>query len=81
MHPYTQGLLRSIPTLQNIGKKEPLATIKGGVPAFADLPQGCSFQGRCDFATERCKLPVVLEEKAPGHYVACFHPRNVVSKK
>lgn len=71
MHPYTHGLLQSIPT-GNTSKR--LYNIPGMVPAFANLPQGCSFQDRCSFATAKCKNPVYLEEKTKEHAVACYHP-------
>jgi oligopeptide/dipeptide ABC transporter ATP-binding protein len=51
-HPYTQGLLRSIPVLGEPGKK--LEAIQGRVPNLIDLPQGCSFANRCRHATDRC---------------------------
>lgn len=75
MHPYTKGLLQSIPTFDS-EKKDKLFTIKGMVPSFFDLPKGCSFQDRCDFATTECKKPVSLEEKRKEHRVACIHPLN-----
>ena len=74
-HPYTKGLLQSIPTYNPL-KKEKLFAIKGKVPSFFDLPKGCSFQDRCDFATDECKKGVPLKEAAEGHYVACYHPLN-----
>ena len=80
MHPYTKGLLQSIPTF-NPNKKKALFTIKGMVPSFFDLPKGCSFQDRCEFATTKCQTPVCLEEKDKNHHVACFHPLNQQPKK
>lgn len=78
MHPYTNGLLRSIPSGDTLKK---LYSIRGMVPDYFDLPQGCSFQERCDFATEKCKSPVYLEERGKGHQVACFHPRHTKSTR
>lgn len=51
-HPYTQGLLRSIPRLSD--PDTPIHPIEGQVPELIDLPAGCRFKGRCDFATPAC---------------------------
>ncbi len=75
MHPYTKGLLQSIPTFSPT-KKEKLFTIKGMIPSFFDLPKGCSFQDRCNKATTKCKSNISLEEKRKDHKVACMHPFN-----
>ena len=77
-HPYTKGLLGSIPHLdaaaQSNGARARLNEIKGMVPSLFDLPPGCSFAPRCSFATDRCRGETpVLEEQRPGHWVACWH--------
>ncbi len=77
-HPYTKGLLGSIPHLdaaaQSNGARARLNEIKGMVPSLFDLPPGCSFAPRCGFATDRCRgEQPVLEEQRPGHWVACWH--------
>jgi oligopeptide/dipeptide ABC transporter ATP-binding protein len=77
-HPYTQGLLASIPSIA-VGqdKSSRLDTIKGVVPALNALPKGCSFQDRCYRVQPDCKGiqgPPPLEAKAPNHLAACFHP-------
>jgi oligopeptide/dipeptide ABC transporter ATP-binding protein len=77
-HPYTKGLLGSIPHLdaaaQSNGGRARLNEIKGMVPSLFDLPPGCSFAPRCGFATDRCRGEApVLEEQRPGHWVACWH--------
>jgi oligopeptide/dipeptide ABC transporter ATP-binding protein len=77
-HPYTKGLLASIPHLDsaahNDGSRARLNEIKGMVPSLFDLPPGCSFAPRCSFATDRCRGEApVLEEQRPGHWVACWH--------
>ncbi|MSP76278.1 MAG: ABC transporter ATP-binding protein [Rhodospirillaceae bacterium] len=77
-HPYTKGLLGSIPHLdaaaQSNGARARLNEIKGMVPSLFDLPPGCSFAPRCGFATERCRGEApMLEEQRPGHWVACWH--------
>jgi oligopeptide/dipeptide ABC transporter ATP-binding protein len=56
-HPYTQGLLRSVPKLTEVGiaKAERLQTIDGTVPSPTNLPDGCHFAPRCEFAMEKCR--------------------------
>ncbi|KAF0193579.1 MAG: Peptide/nickel transport system ATP-binding protein [Bacillota bacterium] len=70
-HPYTQGLMSSIPSLAT--KRHRLIPIEGTVPDPLALPSGCRFQPRCRLAMERChhKNPA-LKEVAPGHQAACF---------
>jgi oligopeptide/dipeptide ABC transporter ATP-binding protein len=76
-HPYTRGLLHSIPHLDEAGKTGPrlrLNEIKGMVPSLAQLPAGCSFAPRCGQASDRCRAsPPPLQEHWPGHWVACWH--------
>ncbi len=70
-HPYTQGLMHSIPSLAS--KKERLTPIKGVVPDPFDIPAGCGFEPRCPHAMEICKTKAPeLKEVAPGHKVACW---------
>ncbi len=70
-HPYTQGLMNSIPSL--VSKKERLTPIKGVVPDPFDIPAGCGFEPRCPHAMEICKTKVPpLKEVAPGHTAACW---------
>ena len=75
-HPYTQGLLKSIPKLDE--KAERLYTIEGVVPNLLHLPKGCSFCTRCDQAQERCfvEKPCLYEAKndheTDSHGVRCF---------
>jgi oligopeptide/dipeptide ABC transporter ATP-binding protein len=71
MHPYTRGLLDSVPTLKT-DRTRALQTIEGTVPAAASLPPGCAFEPRCGLRIKGCAeaLPK-LEEKAPGHWVRC----------
>jgi peptide/nickel transport system ATP-binding protein len=73
MHPYTQGLIRSIPRLDRAGKaKERLEAIPGTVPNMLTPPPGCRFAARCKFASEKCLEAVPpLREIDPGHKVAC----------
>src|SRR5919205_2543395 len=71
-HPYTQGLIRSIPRLDRAGQKTRLAAIPGVVPSLVEPPQGCRFAPRCGFAMPHCTQgPPRLREIGPGHKVAC----------
>ena len=71
-HPYTLGLIGSLPSL---GRREGrLATIAGSVPPPQRFPAGCRFATRCPFADRRCEseVPPLVEMGTPGHRVACF---------
>ncbi|MDS1140152.1 ABC transporter ATP-binding protein [Pusillimonas sp. SM2304] len=70
-HPYTHGLISSIPSTATRGQK--LFQIPGSTPSLLDLPPGCPFQARCYRATAQCVNDPVLEETAPGHWVSCWH--------
>jgi peptide/nickel transport system ATP-binding protein len=76
-HPYTHGLLASIPRLALIAGERGggrLQEIPGMVPSLADLPPGCAFAPRCAFADERCRREFPpYEQKRPGHWAACWH--------
>lgn len=70
-HPYTLGLLESIPKLGSHEKR--LKTISGLVPSLGNLPQGCRFQDRCPMASEECKAAEpALRDVGSGHEVACI---------
>lgn len=66
-HPYTQGLMGSIPTL-DAPTRTPLKTIEGQVPQAGHFPEGCRFRGRCPKASELCQSTPVFDGR-----VACFH--------
>jgi oligopeptide/dipeptide ABC transporter ATP-binding protein len=70
-HPYTQGLLRAIPTLAT-DRALPLATIEGTVPAIAQLPPGCPFEPRCPHRVAACadELPSLIEVSS-RHWARC----------
>ncbi|MDE0814857.1 MAG: ABC transporter ATP-binding protein [Alphaproteobacteria bacterium] len=78
LHPYTHGLLASVPHLDIMkgeeSKVERLAEIPGIVPMLINLPGGCTFAPRCPHADEKCKseYPPYVERK-PDHWVACWH--------
>lgn len=77
LHPYTRGLVASIPLVG--GSRERMAGIPGNTPSPLDWPDGCRFHPRCPQATEICRqqLPDLLET-SPGHWVAChlYHARK-----
>ncbi|MBC7136052.1 ABC transporter ATP-binding protein [Oceanibaculum nanhaiense] len=70
-HPYTLGLLGSIPKMDVDEVR--LATIEGSVPNPYNMPAGCKFNPRCPFADDKCRqeVPALIEVK-PGHKVACW---------
>ena len=73
-HPYTQGLIRSIPRIDLAATTHTrLEAIPGSVPSLLNPPRGCRFAARCRYATEACTLAEPpLREVAPGHKVACI---------
>ncbi len=71
LHPYTDGLIRSIPRISSAGER--LYSIQGMVPNLLDLPKGCRFCTRCEKASGRCfEEEPELQEVEKGHYVRCF---------
>ncbi|UCH48788.1 MAG: ABC transporter ATP-binding protein [Betaproteobacteria bacterium] len=71
-HPYTIGLMNSIPKLDQ-DTKEKLIPIPGAPPDLANVPEGCAFNPRCEFAVEKCRQQrPTLEPVAVGHYKACW---------
>ena len=74
-HPYTEGLMNSIPRIDNVGEK--IEPIPGMVPHPLALPKGCKFAPRCKYCTKKCteKEPQLLEV-AEGHLVRCFYPNK-----
>ena len=74
IHPYTEGLLTSIPRL-NTDKSAKLDVIPGAVPHPLNLPEGCKFAPRCKYATDKCRSQEPeLTEVNPGHAIRCFYP-------
>lgn len=71
-HPYTQGLLASIPKLDGPTKTE-LPTIPGQVPSLAEMPPGCRFSTRCARATEACHTKPDFVKISKDHRAACVH--------
>jgi len=83
LHPYTHGLLASIPRLEimagrNYASVERLQEIPGMVPALSNLPPGCTFAPRCPFADDRCRAQFPpYEQLRPGHWAACWHSERL----
>ena len=73
LHPYTTGLLSSIPVPNpRLAKAKEKSGLEGDLPSPIDPPAGCRFHTRCPYATERCKEETPqLKEASPGHFVAC----------
>lgn len=71
MHPYTDGLMKCIPKLDDDDTEE-LSVIEGMVPSFDEMPKGCAFSPRCPYARELCRksMPELIE--ASGRKVRCF---------
>ncbi|MQF82100.1 MAG: ABC transporter ATP-binding protein [SAR202 cluster bacterium] len=76
-HPYTVGLLRSVPRLDS-EKGTPLSPIGGEIPDLTNLPRGCSFNPRCQWSVDRCSIEEPeLIEISQGKQVACFEHASV----
>jgi peptide/nickel transport system ATP-binding protein len=80
-HPYTVGLLNSLPGIGGLKKKR-LDAIPGMVPSPLNLPSGCRFRDRCPRAQDVCaQAEPPLEEKEPGHTAACYFPHTEMREK
>lgn len=81
-HPYTKGLLNSIPHFETGKRLERLQTIPGLVPSLLNLPSGCRFNERCTYAKDLCRsqIPVLKPGHSPEHLVSCHFPLSVESK-
>ena len=80
-HPYTIGLLSSVPRL-DVSKKKSLRMIRGLPPNLAHLPVGCHFQPRCDWAMPRCRVEYPpMEKVGDNHYRACFAELSKLKKQ
>jgi peptide/nickel transport system ATP-binding protein len=83
LHPYTKGLLASVPRLgASLGREQAprLAEIAGTVPSLREPIRGCPFETRCGFATDICRREMPsFDEKEPDHFAACFHSDQVAA--
>ena len=78
-HPYTQGLLSSMPRLDT-QSKTPLKAIPGNVPSLNQMPSGCRFSNRCDHRTSLCdQSKPSLEPHIENHLVRCFHLKDIAN--
>ncbi|MDQ3310956.1 MAG: ABC transporter ATP-binding protein [Actinomycetota bacterium] len=77
-HPYTLGLLASLPRLDDTGS-EKLVPIKGAPPSLIRLPSGCSFNPRCEFAKENCtvEIPDLRPVDGEAHFAACHYAEEL----
>lgn len=78
LHPYTRGLLRSLPEVGRHKNRDPLSGIPGQVPSALDLPVGCIFAARCPFKVDLCEQErPALEQISPTHRVRCHRWREI----
>ena len=77
LHPYTKGLMRSIPTVEARRRGERLHAIPGNVPTLRDMPKGCTFHNRCDEVMDVCRheRPPMFRPH-PDHCVRCWRYTN-----
>ncbi|HLF90217.1 MAG TPA: ABC transporter ATP-binding protein [Anaerolineales bacterium] len=79
-HPYTQGLIRCLPKLGRDKASSVLYPIRGRVPSPANLPPGCTFEPRCDYARERCRAEKpAFREIVDGHLARCHFAEEIDS--
>jgi peptide/nickel transport system ATP-binding protein len=76
-HPYTKGLLASIPRLDTTPKAK-LSVIEGMVPGLLDLPDGCRFENRCPHRQPQCtQASPLIEQVSASHEVSCFRWKDL----
>lgn len=75
-HPYTKALLSAIPTVDIHNRNERIL-LKGEITSPIDPKPGCRFAKRCPYATDACKNPVQTVEVTPGHFVNCYHVKEI----
>jgi peptide/nickel transport system ATP-binding protein len=77
-HPYTIGLIDSIPSLGH--RKQRFNAIEGKTPLFSNLPEGCKFHPRCRLRLDRCiEDEPGFENVSPGHFARCVRAKELVS--
>lgn len=80
LHPYTKGLLKSVPRLDGDRSKN-MHVIEGMVPSLNNIPKGCRFAPRCSYSTSLCEeRPPELKEIEDGHKVRCWHYETVLQE-
>ncbi len=81
-HPYTQGLIRCLPKLGRDKASSVLYPIRGRVPSPANLPPGCSFEPRCDYAKDRCRMEKpAFRDIVDGHMARCHFAEEIDPSK
>ena len=76
-HPYTVGLLRSVPRL-DLPRRAKLDPIEGQPPDLVNLPAGCAFRARCRWAVDKCATDMpMLQETSPNHWSACWRAEDL----
>jgi peptide/nickel transport system ATP-binding protein len=80
-HPYTRGLMASMPAVISLGAKEEvrLTEIPGMVPSLTNLPPGCAFAPRCQFAVDRCRVEYPPLQDFGDHWAACWRAAEMVA--
>ena len=80
LHPYTCGLIQSIPSLET-NRRQALHVIDGMVPSLYQVPSGCHFAPRCPYADAQCNKPPELTPVDRDHQVRCWHPGSMTLKE
>jgi peptide/nickel transport system ATP-binding protein len=78
LHPYTKALLSAIP-VPNLRNQTKRIIIQGEITSPIDPKPGCRFMARCQYASEACASPQVLEEPSPNHFVACCKSNSLIN--
>jgi oligopeptide/dipeptide ABC transporter ATP-binding protein len=78
-HPYTRGLLATVPRLSHGERPPRLPSVGGVVPDLSCLPDTCRFAARCQDSAPECQQPIALTEVEPGHWVRCVCAREVAA--
>lgn len=78
-HPYSRGLLKSIPKSGTSSQKK-LLSIEGTIPSLSDMPIGCRFSPRCPFATDKCRRESPPLESFGGRESACWHTKELIER-
>ncbi|MFC0215920.1 dipeptide ABC transporter ATP-binding protein [Paenibacillus chartarius] len=79
-HPYTQGLLQSITTMES-DRSRRLYAIPGSIPGLSEMPTGCRFHPRCPYATDLCVREAPPLQDREGRQTACWHVEQVLADK
>ncbi|WNS75164.1 ABC transporter ATP-binding protein [Bacillus sp. DTU_2020_1000418_1_SI_GHA_SEK_038] len=80
LHPYTRGLMQSIPQLDGDRTKK-LHVIKGKVPSLHDVPEGCPFAARCAYSDDQCKKDPPIKAYSDSHNVKCWHYEKILKEE